>query len=167
MSEGKSIKEHIVYYMQHGEDYYDRFFCYDFSNKNECKAKLLDAYKDYIVNNNCHLAKCLDETKRIYRNMYSNIRKALIDMKRDKANDFYLNFASDPKFKELLSKYGLGIHGKAIRMTNCKKTAQYIIEMLIPEIEQYMHLKNVRGVKNATINGHTLIDFSQAEIIED
>lgn len=166
MSEGKTIKEHIIYYMQNGEAYYDKFMCYDFQGRDVCKRVLLDCFQDYVIHNECKLSKCMDETKRIYRNMYSNIRKALIENKRDRANDFYLNFVNDPKLKELLSKYGLGIEGKAIRMTNCKKLATYIATQVISDIEQQLNLKGVKPVKNATINGHTLIDFSDAEVIE-
>ena len=81
MSEGKTIKEHIIYYMQNGEAYYDKFMCYDFQGRDVCKKVLLDCFQDYVIHNECKLSKCMDETKRIYRNMYSNIRKALIENK--------------------------------------------------------------------------------------
>ena len=165
MSEGKTIKEHIEYYMQYAEEYYDRFMTY-YNGREVCRRALNEAWDDYVKHNKC-LAKCSDDTKQIYKNMYSNIRLALIQSKRDKANDFYLNFVKDARVEELLNQYGLGVQGKAIRATNNKKMADVILALVIPELENVLHVKGIKPIKNATINAHSLIDFSEAEIIEE
>ena len=165
MSEGKTIREHIEYYMQYAEEYYDKFMIY-YNSKEACRRLLNEAWDDYVKHNKC-LAKCSDDTKQVYRNMYSNIRLALIQSQRDKANDFYLNFVNDARMKELLDQYGLGIKGKAIKVTNTKKVAGAILALVIPELEKIMHLKGIKPVKRASINAHNLIDFSEAEIIEE
>ena len=165
MSEGKTIREHIEYYMQYAEEYYDKFMTY-YNSKGACRRLLNEAWDDYVKHNKC-LAKCSDDTKQVYRNMYSNIRLALIQSQRDKANDFYLNFVNDARMKELLDQYGLGIEGKAIKVTDTKKVAGAILALVIPELEKIMHLKGIKPVKSASINAHSLIDFSHAEIIEE
>ena len=165
MSEGKTIREHIEYYMQYAEEYYDKFMIY-YNSKEACRRLLNEAWDDYVKHNKC-LAKCSDDTKQVYRNMYSNIRLALIQSQRDKANDFYLNFVNDTRMKELLDQYGLGIEGKAIKVTDTKKVAGAILALVIPELEKIMHLKGIKPVKRASINAHNLIDFSEAEIIEE
>ena len=165
MSEGKTIREHIEYYMQYAEEYYDKFMTY-YNSKEACRRLLNEVWDDYVKHNKC-LAKCSDDTKRVYRNMYSNIRLALIQSQRDKANDFYLNFVNDTRMKELLDQYGLGIEGKAIKVTDTKKVAGAILALVIPELEKIMHLKGIKPVKRASINAHNLIDFSEAEIIEE
>ena len=165
MSEGKTIREHIEYYMQYAEEYYDKFMIY-YNSKEACRRLLNEVWDDYVKHNKC-LAKCSDDTKRVYRNMYSNIRLALIQSQRDKANDFYLNFVNDTRMKELLDQYGLGIEGKAIKVTDTKKVAGAILALVIPELEKIMHLKGIKPVKRAPINAHNLIDFSEAEIIEE
>ena len=165
MSEGKTIREHIEYYMQYAEEYYDKFMIY-YNSKEACRKVLNEAWDDYVKHNKC-LAKCSDDTKQVYRNMYSNIRLALIQSQRDKANDFYLNFVNDTRMKELLDQYGLGIEGKAIKVTDTKKVAGAILALVIPELEKIMHLKGIKPVKRASINAHNLIDFSEAEIIEE
>lgn len=165
MSEGKTIREHIEYYMQHGEEYYDKFMTY-YNDREVCRRLLNEVWDDYVKHNK-RLAKCSDDTKQIYKNMYSNIRLALIQSKIDKANDFYLNFVNDARMKELLDQYGLGVQGKAIKVINSKKVAEAILALVIPELEKIMHLKGIKPVKCATINAHSLIDFSEAEIIEE
>ena len=165
MSEGKTIREHIEYYMQYAEEYYDKFMIY-YNSKEACRRLLNEVWDDYVKHNKC-LAKCSDDTKQVYRNMYSNIRLALIQSQRDKANDFYLNFVNDTRMKELLDQYGLGIEGKAIKVTDTKKVAGAILALVIPELEKIMHLKGIKPVKSASINAHSLIDFSEAEIIEE
>lgn len=165
MSEGKTIREHIEYYMQYAEEYYDKFMTY-YNSKEACRRLLNEVWDDYVKHNKC-LAKCSDDTKQVYRNMYSNIRLALIQSQRDKANDFYLNFVNDTRMKELLDQYGLGIEGKAIKVTDTKKVAGAILALVIPELEKIMHLKGIKPVKSASINAHNLIDFSEAEIIEE
>ena len=165
MSEGKTIREHIEYYMQYAEEYYDKFMIY-YNSKEACRRLLNEVWDDYVKHNKC-LAKCSDDTKQVYRNMYSNIRLALIQSQRDKANDFYLNFVNDARMKELLDQYGLGIEGKAIKVTDTKKVAGAILALVIPELEKIMHLKGIKPVKRASINAHNLIDFSEAEIIEE
>ena len=165
MSEGKTIREHIEYYMQYAEEYYDKFMIY-YNSKEACRRLLNEAWDDYVKHNKC-LAKCSDDTKQVYRNMYSNIRLALIQSQRDKANDFYLNFVNDTRMKELLDQYGLGVEGKAIKVTDTKKVAGAILALVIPELEKIMHLKGIKPVKRASINAHNLIDFSEAEIIEE
>lgn len=165
MSEGKTIREHIEYYMQYAEEYYDKFMIY-YNSKEACRRLLNEVWDDYVKHNKC-LAKCSDDTKQVYRNMYSNIRLALIQSQRDKANDFYLNFVNDTRMKELLDQYGLGIEGKAIKVTDTKKVAGAILALVIPELEKIMHLKGIKPVKRASINAHNLIDFSEAEIIEE
>ena len=165
MSEGKTIREHIEYYMQYAEEYYDKFMIY-YNSKEACRKVLNEAWDDYVKHNKC-LAKCSDDTKQIYKNMYSNIRLALLQSQRDKANDFYLNFVNDTRMKELLDQYGLGIEGKAIKVTDTKKVAGAILALVIPELEKIMHLKGIKPVKRAPINAHNLIDFSEAEIIEE
>ena len=165
MSEGKTIREHIEYYMQYAEEYYDKFMTY-YNSKEACRRLLNEVWDDYVKHNKC-LAKCSDDTKQVYRNMYSNIRLALIRSQRDKANDFYLNFVNDTRMKELLDQYGLGIEGKAIKVTDTKKVAGAILALVIPELEKIMHLKGIKPVKSASINAHSLIDFSEAEIIEE
>ena len=165
MSEGKTIREHIEYYMQYAEEYYDKFMTY-YNSKEACRRLLNEVWDDYVKHNKC-LAKCSDDTKQVYRNMYSNIRLALIQSQRDKANDFYLNFVNDTRMKELLDQYGLGIEGKAIKVTDTKKVAGAILALVIPELEKIMHLKGIKPVKCASINAHNLIDFSEAEIIEE
>ena len=165
MSEGKTIREHIEYYMQYAEEYYDKFMTY-YNSKGACRRLLNEAWDDYVKHNKC-LAKCSDDTKQVYRNMYSNIRLALIQSQRDKANDFYLNFVNDTRMKELLDQYGLGVEGKAIKVTDTKKVAEAILALVIPELEKIMHLKGIKPVKRASINAHNLIDFSEAEIIEE
>ena len=165
MSEGKTIREHIEYYMQYAEEYYDKFMIY-YNSKEACRRLLNEVWDDYVKHNKC-LAKCSDNTKQVYRNMYSNIRLALIQSQRDKANDFYLNFVNDTRMKELLDQYGLGIEGKAIKVTDTKKVAGAILALVIPELEKIMHLKGIKPVKRAPINAHNLIDFSEAEIIEE
>ena len=165
MSEGKTIREHIEYYMQYAEEYYDKFMIY-YNSKEACRRLLNEVWDDYVKHNKC-LAKCSDDTKQVYRNMYSNIRLALLQSKRDKANDFYLNFVNDTRMKELLDQYGLGIKGKAIKVTDTKKVAGAILALVIPELEKIMHLKGIKPVKRASINAHNLIDFSEAEIIEE
>ena len=165
MSEGKTIREHIEYYMQYAEEYYDKFMTY-YNSKEACSRLLNEVWDDYVKHNKC-LAKCSDDTKQVYRNMYSNIRLALIQSQRDKANDFYLNFVNDTRMKELLDQYGLGIEGKAIKVTDTKKVAGAILALVIPELEKIMHLKGIKPVKSASINAHSLIDFSEAEIIEE
>ena len=165
MSEGKTIREHIEYYMQYAEEYYDKFMIY-YNSKEACRRLLNEVWDDYVKHNKC-LAKCSDDTKQVYRNMYSNIRLALIQSQRDKANDFYLNFVNDTRMKELLDQYGLGIKGKAIKVTDTKKVAGAILALVIPELEKIMHLKGIKPVKRASINAHNLIDFSEAEIIEE
>ena len=165
MSEGKTIREHIEYYMQYAEEYYDKFMIY-YNSKEACRRLLNEVWDDYVKHNKC-LAKCSDDTKQVYRNMYSNIRLALIQSQRDKANDFYLNFVNDTRMKELLDQYGLGIEGKAIKVTDTKKVAGAILTLVIPELEKIMHLKGIKPVKRASINAHNLIDFSEAEIIEE
>ena len=165
MSEGKTIREHIEYYMQYAEEYYDKFMTY-YNSKEACRRLLNEVWDDYVKHNKC-LAKCSDDTKQVYRNMYSNIRLALIQSQRDKANDFYLNFVNDTRMKELLDQYGLGIEGKAIKVTDTKKVAGAILALVIPELEKIMHLKGIKPVKRASINAHNLIDFSEAEIIEE
>ena len=165
MSEGKTIREHIEYYIQYAEEYYDKFMIY-YNSKEACRRLLNEAWDDYVKHNKC-LAKCSDDTKQIYKNMYSNIRLALLQSKRDKANDFYLNFVNDTRMKELLDQYGLGIEGKAIKVTDTKKVAGAILALVIPELEKIMHLKGIKPVKRASINAHNLIDFSEAEIIEE
>ena len=165
MSEGKTIREHIEYYMQYAEEYYNKFMIY-YNSKEACRKVLNEAWDDYVKHNKC-LAKCSDDTKQIYKNMYSNIRLALLQSQRDKANDFYLNFVNDTRMKELLDQYGLGIEGKAIKVTDTKKVAGAILALVIPELEKIMHLKGIKPVKRAPINAHNLIDFSEAEIIEE
>ena len=165
MSEGKTIREHIEYYMQYAEEYYDKFMIY-YNSKEACRRLLNEAWDDYVKHNKC-LAKCSDDTKQVYRNMYSNIRLALIQSQRDKANDFYLNFVNDARMKELLDQYGLGVEDKAIKVTNTKKVAGAILALVIPVLEKIMHLKGIKPVKRASINAHNLIDFSEAEIIEE
>ena len=165
MSEGKTIREHIEYYMQYAEEYYDKFMIY-YNSKEACRRLLNEVWDDYVKHNKC-LAKCSDDTKRVYRNMYSNIRLALIQSQRDKANDFYLNFVNDTRMKELLDQYGLGVKGKAIKVTDTEKVAEAILALVIPELEKIMHLKGIKPVKRASINAHSLIDFSEAEIIEE
>lgn len=165
MSEGKTIREHIEYYMQYAEEYYDKFMVY-YNGREVCRRILNEAWDDYVKHNKC-LAKCSDNTKQIYKNMYSNIRLALIQSKRDKANDFYLNFVNDTRMKELLDQYGLGVEGKAIKVVDSKKVTEAILAVVIPELEKTMHLKGIKPVKRATINAHSLIDFSEAEIIEE
>ena len=165
MSEGKTIREHIEYYMQYAEEYYDKFMTY-YNSKEACRRLLNEVWDDYVKHNKC-LAKCSDDTKQVYRNMYSNIRLALIQSQRDKANDFYLNFVNDTRMKELLDQYGLGVEGKAIKVTDTKKVAGAILALVIPELEKIMHLKGIKPVKRASINAHNLIDFSEAEIIEE
>lgn len=165
MDESKTIREHIEYYMQYAEEYYDKFMIY-YNSKEACRKVLNEAWDDYVKHNKC-LAKCSDDTKQVYRNMYSNIRLALIQSQRDKANDFYLNFVNDTRMKELLDQYGLGIEGKAIKVTDTKKVAEAILALVIPELEKIMHLKGIKLVKRASINAHNLIDFSEAEIIEE
>lgn len=165
MSEGKTIREHIEYYMQHGEEYYDKFMTY-YNGGEVCERVLNKAWDDYAKHNKC-LVKCSDDTKQVYRNMYSNIRLALLQSKRDKANSFYLNFVNDTRMKELLDQYGLGVEDKAIKVTNTKKVAEAILTLVIPELEKIMHLKGIKPVKRASINAHNLIDFSEAEIIEE
>ena len=165
MSEGKTIREHIEYYMQYAEEYYDKFMTY-YNSKEACRRLLNEVWDDYVKHNKC-LAKCSDDTKQVYRNMYSNIRLALIQSQRDKANDFYLNFVNDTRMKKLLDQYGLGIEGKAIKVTDTKKVAGAILALVIPELEKIMHLKGIKPVKSASINAHNLIDFSEAEIIEE
>ena len=165
MSEGKTIREHIEYYMQYAEEYYNKFMTY-YNSKEACRRLLNEAWDDYVKHNKC-LAKCSDDTKQVYRNMYSNIRLALIQSQRDKANDFYLNFVNDMRMKELLDQYGLGVEGKAIKVTDSKKVTEALLALVIPELEKTMHLKGIKPVKHATINAHSLIDFSEAEIIEE
>lgn len=165
MSEGKTIREHIEYYMQYAEEYYEKFMTY-YNSKGACRRLLNEAWDDYVKHNKC-LAKCSDDTKQVYRNMYSNIRLALIQSQRDKANDFYLNFVNDTRMKKLLDQYGLGVRGKAIKVTDNKKVAEAILALVIPELEKIMHLKGIKPVKSASINAHSLIDFSEAEIIEE
>lgn len=165
MSEGKTIKEYIEYYMQYAEEYYDRFTTY-YNGKEVCRRVLNNAWDDYVKHNKC-LAKCSDSTKQVYKNMYSNIRLALIQSKVNKANDFYLNFVNDARMKELLNQYGLGVQGKTIRVVNSKKVAEAILALVIPELEKTMHLRGIKPIKRATINAHSLIDFSEAEIIEE
>ena len=151
--------------MQYAEEYYDKFMIY-YNSKEACRRLLNEAWDDYVKHNKC-LAKCSDDTKQIYKNMYSHIRLALLQSKRDKANDFYLNFVNDTRMKELLDQYGLGIEGKAIKVTDTKKVAGAILALVIPELEKIMHLKGIKPVKRASINAHNLIDFSEAEIIEE
>lgn len=165
MSEGKSIKEHIEYYMQYAEDYYDRFMTY-YMNKEECRIALNNAWDDYVKHNK-RLAQCSETTKQIYKNMYSNIRNALKKEKREKAADFYLNFVNDPSLKALLKEAGLGVRGKAIRIVDARQAALYLLDNMIPRIEKHMHLTGIKPTKNASVMATTLIDFSEAEIVED
>ena len=165
MSEGKTIREHIEYYMQYAEEYYDKFMTY-YNSKEACRRLLNEVWDDYVKHNKC-LAKCSDDTKQVYRNMYSNIRLALIQSQRDKANDFYLNFVNDTRMKKLLDQYGSGVKGKAIKVTDTRKVAEAILALVIPELEKIMHLKGIKPVKSVSINAHSLIDFSEAEIIEE
>ena len=165
MSEGKTIKERIEYYMQYAEEYYDKFMTY-YNGREVCRRILNEAWDDYVKHNKC-LDKCSDSTKKVYKNMYSNIRLALMQSKVDKANDFYLNFVNDARMKELLDQYGLGVQGKTIRVVNSKKVAEAILALVIPKLEKTMHLKGIKPVKRATINAHSLIDFSEAEIVEE
>lgn len=164
MSEEKSIKEYIEYYMQNSDEYYNKFFT--FYERDHYRIVLSRCWNDYISHNK-RLAQCNDETKQLYRNMYSNIRNALKKEQREKANDFYLNFVNDPSLKALLQEAGLGIRGKAIRVTDVRQAALYLLNIIIPKIEEHMHLKGVKPTKNASIMATTLIDFSEAEIVED
>ena len=40
-------------------------------------------------------------------------------------------------------------------------------ERELSDFEKIMHLKGIKPVKRASINAHNLIDFSEAEIIEE
>lgn len=165
MSEGKSIREHIEYYMQYAEEYYDRFMTY-YNGREVCRIALNNAWDDYVKHNK-RLAQCSETTKQIYKNMYSNIRNALKKEKREKAADFYLNFVNDPSLKALLKEAGLGVRGKAIRIVDARQAALYLLDNMIPRIEKHMHLTGIKPTKNASIMATTLIDFSEAEIVED
>lgn len=167
MAEGKTIKEHIIYYMQNGDIYYDNFFCYDFPGRDVCKKALLDCFQDYVINNDCKLSKCMDETKRIYRNMYSNIRKSLIESKRNKANNFYLNWTKDAELQNILKECGLAINNNTLCISNTKAATKFFMAQVIPILEKHLHIKGIKVIKNASLYSHNLIDFSEAEIIED
>ena len=165
MSEGKTIREHIEYYMQYAEEYYDKFMTY-YNGREVCRRVLNEAWDDYVKHNKC-LAKCSDDTKQIYKNMYSNIRLALLQSKRNKANSFYLNFVNDTRMKELLDQYGLGVEDKAIKVTNTKKVAEAILTLVIPELEKIMHLKGIKPAPPPPPHPPPPIPFSEAEIIEE
>ena len=99
--------------------------------------------------------------------MYSNVRNELIRDKRNKANNFFLNFVYDSRLKKMLNDYGLDVFGNVIHVSNTEKIAEIITSLVIPELEKVLHVKGIKPVKHATINAYSLIDFSHAEIIEE
>lgn len=155
-----TIKQRVEYYMQHADEYLNTFYC--------CLDSLsIKRAKDDYIEHCGRLCKCSDVTKQIYKNMYSNVRNELIRDKRNKANNFFLNFIYDSRIKKILNDYGLDVFGNVIHVSNTEKIAEIITSLVIPELEKVLHVKGIKPVKHATINAYSLIDFSHAEIIEE
>lgn len=123
-----------------------------------------EAYEDY-VKCNYNLKLCDNDTRRIYRNLYSNIRNT---NKRNKRNSMEaaMHNLIDRDLSKIFDEMGLGWceHRNAYRVTDTHKCLQYLFDNIInPKLIE----KGLVGVKlktNASIGGYKLFDFSNAEI---
>ena len=123
-----------------------------------------EAYEDY-VKCNYDPKLCNSDTRRIYRNLYSNIRNA---NKRNKQNNMEaaMHNLIDRDLSKIFDEMGLGWckYRNAYRVTDTHKCLQYLFDNIInPKLIE----KGLVGVKlkaNASIGGLKLFDFTNAEI---
>jgi len=125
------------------------------------QQRIIDDYK----NNNGQLCKCDDETKRAYRNAYSNVRNAKKQQEQAEKVKLFHDFIGknlDEIFNELgfqFNKWNEDYH-----LEDSRKLLKYIFNnILTPALEA----KGIYGIKiksTATIMSHKPFDFSNLEI---
>lgn len=161
------VTKMVEHYLQNGDKYYDDFLIYKYNDRDQCKEQLAYVWEDYIAHGKSFVG-CEAETIRVYKNVYSNCNHAVIQNKRDKAANFFLEFINDPTLKEMLKEYGLTVHGNSVFVNDTKKVARaFLNNLIIPKIEKHLHIKGLKPISTAKINSYSLLDFSKVEIVED
>jgi len=141
-----------------------RHFSLDCNPLYELDRIVANTYNDY-VKCNYDLKLCDNDTRRIYRNLYSTIRNI---NKRNKQNSMEaaMHNLIDRDLSKIFDAMGLGWceHQNAYRVTDTHKCLQYLFDNIInPKLIE----KGLVGVKlktNASIGGYKLFDFTNAEI---
>lgn len=104
-----------------------------------------------------------NEYKSIYSSHYHEMRE---QEKRKRAN-FWINVANSGTLQQILDKYGLGIsYMNTIHTKDAgAKLVKYMLEnVIIPEIEETLKIKNLKPTKNVTALKQSLLDFEDVEI---
>lgn len=108
-----------------------------------------------------------DSVKNEYKSIYSSIYNQMRNEEKRKKVNFWINIAGNGAFEQILDKYGLGV---TYMNTICTKDAgaklvKYMLEnVIIPEIEETLKIKNLKPTRNVTALKQSLLDFEDVEI---
>lgn len=115
-----------------------------------------------------HDRKTWDETvKNEYKSVYSSHYHEMREHEKRKRANFWINIANNGTLQQILDKYGLGV---TYMNTICTKDAgaklvRYMLEnVIIPEIEETLKIKNLKPTRNVTALKQSLLDFEDVEI---